>query len=110
MADSLRYQLSAKTGHQRIILRNQFGKSQFQKSDGALLLTGEFIEHRGPGRKGPHNFAFRNLREPAGFGNDLYVGNQPVSGEGNDFFDDRVFIAETAAKQGDNRHCFNPSW
>ncbi len=104
MADILRYQLPAKPGYQRIILGNQLGKCQFQKSNGAFLLTGEFIERRGRGRKGPHNFAFRHLREPAGFGNHLFVGNQPVSGSGNDFFDDRSFITETAAKQGDNRH------
>ena len=104
MADRLRYQLPAKTGHQHIVVGNQLGKCQFQKSNGTLLFMGKFVEHRGPGRKGPHNFAFRHFRKPAGQGDNLIIGNQPVSCAGNDFLDNRVFIAETAAKQGDNRH------
>jgi hypothetical protein len=63
-----------------------------------LLLTGKFIEHRGAGRKGLHNFVFGNLRELAGLGNNLSVCDQPVSGPGDYFLDNGIFVAEAAAE------------
>ncbi len=61
MADGFRYELAAKTGHQHIVVGNQLGNRLLQKSNGALLLMGKFIEHRCPGRKSSHNFAFCHL-------------------------------------------------
>ena len=104
MADGLRYQLAAKTGYQRLVVGDQIGQGQFQKRNREFPFKGKFIEYRGPGRKGPHNFALGHFRKPAGLGNDVAVRNQTVSGSGDDFFNDRLFIAEAAAEQGNDRH------
>ena len=80
MTDGFRDQLAGKTRDENIFIGNHFGNREFEKRDGPFLLTGELIENRCFGRKSPLNFTSVYSRQPTGFGNDVVVGNQLITG------------------------------